>query len=74
LQGCVFNELALERMQIAPLGHAFDCFDGTALRFGAQYKTRTHNTPVHNRATGPAITSSTAFFGPHQPKAVAQNV
>ncbi len=74
LQSVHFQKLALQRMQLAILRHAFDRFDLAAVGFGRQHKAGADQPAVNHHAAGAAIAGRAAFLGAGQHQFVTQHV
>jgi hypothetical protein len=73
LERSVFEEFLLERMKLVSLCQTFDRLNVFALRLDPKDETRTGNPSIENDTAGAAVTGETAFFGPGEPKDIAQH-
>jgi hypothetical protein len=74
LQGGMFDELLLQRVQFVAIGHAFDGADLAAFDLGAEHQARTDKPAVDGDTTGAAVAGAAAFLGAGETETVAQNV
>jgi hypothetical protein len=74
LQRCVLDELALEGVQFALVGHALDGGDLLVLRLDAQHQAGADQHAVDDDRAGAAVAGAAAFLGAGQPEAIAQAV
>ena len=74
LQRDMFDELALQDVQVFAVGHAFDGFDLGAVYFNAQNEAGANDTAIDGDAAGTTVAGRTAFLRAGQVQLVAEYI
>jgi len=73
LEGRLFKERLLQRMEVVAVGYAFNGGDFTAVDFNRKDATGVHNAAIEHDVTGAAVAVAAAFLGAGQLQFVAED-